>query len=350
MSKKKYSDHELIQRFAEVIQEHPVKDSTAYDALKVEKPPRTTLRERFGSWKVVLNKANQYINSGGAEDDANYTSTEAGVSAAPSEQEPGEHPEVRLLRQQVADLTRHIQTPQLYLDGVVQTFGIVSDTHFGSVYSDHALLEFAYDVFEAAGAKTVLHSGDLLDGEKMYKGHEYEVSCAGADAQIDLCIDGYPKRDGVTTYFIDGNHDRSFWKRSGVNTGSKIAARREDMVYLGYMESDIVIGEGDCKATVRLFHGEDGSGSYAISYRPQRYVSELPSGTKPDILIMGHYHKAEQLFYRGVTTFQAGTTQRQTPFMRGRRLAAAIGFWLIKVTVGPHRIVKVRSEFYPVRS
>lgn len=336
----KYDDQVLLQQFAEVVKKHNVTDSGEYDTLKVEKPTRSTLRKRFGSWKASLEAANLHISG-------------AAVSFAPHceavEPEPEEHPEVRVLRQQVEELTRHIQTPNLYLDGVVQTFGIVSDTHFGSIFADHALLEFAYDVFESAGAKTVLHSGDMLDGERMYRGHEYEVSCAGADAQVSLCVENYPKRGGITTYFIDGNHDRSFWKRSGINTGEKIAQRREDMVYLGYMESDIVIGEGDCKATIRLFHGEDGS-AYAISYKPQRYVSELPSGTKPDILIMGHYHKAEQLFYRGVTTFQAGTTQKQTPFMRGRRLAAAIGFWLIKVTVGPHRIVKIRSEFYPVRS
>lgn len=343
MPARKTDDQILLQRFAEIVTQHNITNSKEYDRLKLKgKPNRETLRKRFGTWSGSLSAANQLLHTGEAHIPLHVEEAEGG--------EPEEHPEVRLLRQQVEDLTRHIQTPQLHLDGVVQTFGIISDTHFGSVYSDHALLEFAYDVFEAAGAKTVLHSGDLLDGEKMYKGHEYEVSCAGADAQVSLCVEHYPNRSGITTYFIDGNHDRSFWKRSGVNTGSKIAQRREDMVYLGYMESDIVIGEGDCKATVRLFHGEDGSGSYAISYRPQRYVSELPSGTKPDILIMGHYHKAEQLFYRGVTTFQAGTTQRQTPFMRGRRLAAAVGFWLIRVTVGPHRIVKVRSEFYPVRS
>lgn len=341
----KYDDQQLLQKFAEVVKEHKVTETREYDALKVQKPSRTTLRTRFGSWKSTLNRARQYL-------DPSYEGEAESVGEAPptAEQEPLEHPEVKLLRQQVEDLSRHIQTPNLHLDGVVQFFGIVSDTHLGSIYADLALLDFAYDVFESAGVKTVFHAGDLLDGEKMYRGHEYEVAAFGADAQVNLCVERYPQRDGITTYFIDGNHDRSFWKRAGINTGEKIAQKRDDMVYLGYMESDIIVGEGSCKATIRLFHGEDGSGSYAISYRPQRYISELPSGTKPDILIMGHYHKAEQLFYRGVTTFQAGTTQKQTPFMRGRRLAAAIGFWLIKVTVGPNRIVKVRSEFYPVRS
>jgi UDP-2,3-diacylglucosamine pyrophosphatase LpxH len=336
----KYDDQVLLERFAEIVKQHKVTDSGEYDSLKVDKPTRTTLRKRFGSWRASLEAAGVHLG-GGKVALPNY-------EEAP-EPQPEEHPEVCILRKQVEELTRHIQTPKLHLDGIVQTFGIVSDTHFGSIFADHALLDFAYDVFESAGVKTVFHAGDLLDGEKMYRGHEYEVAVTGADAQVDLCIERYPKRDGITTYFIDGNHDRSFWKRAGLNTGIKIAARREDLINIGYMEADVVIGEGDCKATIRLFHGEDGS-AYAISYKPQRYISELASGTKPDILIMGHYHKAEQLFYRGVTAFQAGCTQRQTPFMRGRRLAAAVGFWLIKVTVGPRRIVKIRSEFYPVRS
>ncbi len=332
---------EILARFAELIDRFSIASSSEYDKLKVEnKPSRSSLSMKFGSWSECLNAARKYLKN---EPVLDHDDKPGGF-------DPDSNPEVKKLRQQVEDLTRHIQTPSLHLDGVVHTFGVIGDTHLGSLYADLALLDFAYDIFESEQIGTVFHAGDILDGEKMHRGQEYELSVHGADAQVDFCCDRYPKRDGITTYFIDGNHDRSFWKRSGICTGARISQKRSDLVYLGYQESDIIVGEGECKAKIRLFHGEDGSSSYAISYRPQRYVAELASGTKPDILLMGHYHKAEQLFYRGVTTFQTGTLQRQTPFMRGRRLSAAIGFWVIRIIVGPNRIVKVRSEFYPVRS
>lgn len=329
---------DILQRFAEILKDHGSLLSTEYDKLDIpSKPSRRALFTYFGSWQNAVHEASSLYN----------------LSLEKPEKKSGGpeyHPKVLKLMQQVEDLSRQIQTPKLHLDGVDHTVGVISDTHLGSLYADMALLDFAYDVFESEKVATVFHVGDLLDGEKMYRGHDYELSVHGADGQVDYCANKYPKRAGITTYFIDGNHDRSFWKRSGVNTGSKIAIQRSDMVYLGYQEADLNIGEGECTATVRLFHAEDGANSYAISYRPQRYISELPSGTKPDILLIGHYHKSELLFYRGVTAIQAAATQKQTPFMRGKRISAAVGFWILNITVGPHRVVKVGAQFYPVRS
>jgi len=121
------------------------------------------------------------------------------------------------------------------------------------------------------------------------------------------------------------------------------------MICIGHQEADITIGKDDCKATIRLFH-PDGGTAYAISYHSQRYVAELPSGTKPDVLLLGHYHKAEMLFYRGVCVIQGGTTQAQTPFMRGKKISAAMGFWIVEVVIAPERVVSVTSRFYPVRT
>jgi len=332
------SRDDVLSRFAEIINKYNISSSQEYDKLAIEKPSRSTLFMRFGSWSKSLAAAR--------ETQLQQESTPSDIGDGLS---PEDHPEVRKLRQQVEDLTRHIQTASLNLDGVVQKFGVLGDTHLGSLYADLSLLHTAYDTFESEEVTAVFHAGDLLDGEKMYKGHEYELAVHGADAQVDFCCERYPRKAGITTYFIDGNHDRSFWKRSGVCTGARVSTQRGDLVFLGYQEADVTVGSNDCKATVRLFHGEDGS-AYAISYKPQRYIAELPSGTKPDILLIGHYHKAEQLFYRGVVSFQTGTTQKQTPFMRGRRISAAIGFWIIQIIIAPNRVVKVHSTFYPVRS
>lgn len=321
---------EMLRRLAAIIKTYGIMPAENYDSLDIDKPPRRSLYRKFGKWQDVINAALPYIDS---------------PTPPPSDTDE----RVLQLQKQVQELTRHIQTPKLCLEGVHHKFGYVSDTHLGSLYSDKSLLSYAYDVFESEKIKTVFHSGDIADGQKMFKGHEYELEVMGTDAQVSLIQNLYPQRKGITTYYITGNHDRSFWKDGGNDIGMKIAKDREDMICLGHQEADIKIGKEGCQATIRLFH-PDGGTAYAISYHSQRYVSELPSGTKPDILLLGHYHKAEVLYYRGVCVIQGGTTQMQTPFMRGRKISAAMGFWIIEVTVAPERVVSVASKFFPVRT
>jgi predicted phosphodiesterase len=330
-----------IEKFAKIIREQGVISATVYDALKTEKPSRRSLYRLFGKWSEVIEKAKNYLAEMG---DETYKENEVDSYKLLDAEE-----QVRKLQRQVQELTRHIQTPMLCLDGTHHKFGYVSDSHIGSLYSDKALLNYAYDVFESEKIKTVFHSGDIIDGQKMFKGHEYELEVIGADAQVDLACQVYPQRKGITTYFIVGNHDRSFWKDGGNDIGAKISDKRKDLVCLGHQEADITIGSGDSTATVRLCH-PDGGTAYAISYNVQKYVSELSPGTKPDLLLVGHYHKAEVLFYRGVCIIQGGCTQHQTPFMRGRKISASMGFWTIEVVVAPERVVSVTTRFYPVRT
>jgi len=196
---------------------------------------------------------------------------------------------------------------------------------------------------------TVLNSGDICDGIRMFPGHDFELAESGADNQVNVVRERYPKKDRITTYFIRGNHDYSFYKHGGLDIGKMISNERPDLIHLGHQEADIKIGKGDALATIRLFH-PDGGTSYAISYNIQKYIESIAPGQKPDICVVGHYHKAEMLITRGVCAIQSGCTQSQSPFMRGRKIAAAMGFWIIEVTVAPERIVSVTGTFYPVRT
>ena len=334
--------NQALEKFASIIKEQGTISAVVYDTLKTEKPSRRVLYRLFGKWGDALEEAKKYLAEMGDEIPV-VEKEETGPKTSDAEEQ------VKKLQQQVFELTRHIQTPRLCLEGTRHKFGVVSDCHFGSLYADYALLNFAYDTFEAEKIDTVFNIGDLTDGINMFKGHPFELSHQGSDAQSDLVCERYPKKDGITTYYITGNHDRSFWKVSGVDVSRNISEHRKDMIHLGYQEADIILGCDDKKATIRLFHPEDGT-SYAISYQTQRYISELASGTKPDLLLIGHYHKAEFLPYRGVLAFQAGTTQSQTPHMRGKKIAAIMGFWILDILVAPNRVVRVNQTFYPIRS
>lgn len=223
-------------------------------------------------------------------------------------------------------------------------FGVVSDTHWCSNYCHTEGVAALYAFFGKEGAQKAYHAGDVVAGEKMYRGQEYEIACAGVDNQAARVVAEYPA--DVETDFIIGNHDACYYRRSQADIGIRIAAGRPDMHYLGPQRATITLGEGG--PSVMLFH-PDGGTAYALSYHPQRMVAALTGGEKPALLIVGHYHKAEFIPHiRNVAVLQAGTLEWQTPFMRGRSIDAHVGGWLVSGRVGSDgSITRLRAEFVP---
>jgi hypothetical protein len=225
-------------------------------------------------------------------------------------------------------------------------FGLMGDTQINSKYTQITHLHRLYDLYESEGIETVYHTGDIDEGEQMRKGHQYELYNQGVDDHADEIVRVYPKRDGIKTRFICGNHDASMVKLAGVDIGKMISAKRDDMEYLG-MDSAVVQLTDNC--TLELRHPGDGT-AYAISYKIQKMVEAMGGGEKPNILAVGHYHKLEYLFYRNVHIFQTGCLQAQTSFMRSRSIAAMMGGWIIEVHLnvdgGVERIKQELVPFY----
>ena len=117
--------------------------------------------------------------------------------------------------------------------------------------------------------------------------------------------------------------------------GPDLARRRPDWEYLGSCYARVILkSTAGRTCTFDLMHPAGGS-SYALSYRPQKIVEQLEGGTKPDILAIGHFHKAEWMpAYRNVCVIQAGAFQWQTPFMRDLGLAAHVGGWILRISIG----------------
>lgn len=243
------------------------------------------------------------------------------------------------------DQTRAPRSPfRIATDGPWIRFGIVSDTHYGSLYHYYEGMAASYEFFQAEGIKTVLHPGDVIDGHRVYKGQEFELLRVGQDAQIAEMTLHAPKIEGLVTRFITGNHDASIKNLAGVCTGPAIQASRPDWVYEGEEQAMIRFVTPAGPYDVMMMHPGGGS-SYAISYRAQKLVEQLEGGTKPNMLLLGHYHKASDLpMYRNISVIQCGTMQRQTPFMARNGLAAHVGCWIVEVKVGD-RYNRIRTEF-----
>lgn len=223
-------------------------------------------------------------------------------------------------------------------------FAIMGDTQFGSKYAQITYLHDFYDLCAREGITDVYHTGDLTDGLKMRTGHEYELYEVSADEMRDDVVKNYPKRDGITTHFITGNHDASIYKQVGYDMGMAIAMLRPDMNYLG---RDCAVINLTPNCTLELRHPWDGT-AYALSYKMQKMIEAMESDSKPSILAVGHYHKAEYLFYRNVHALQTACFQGQTPFTRGKGISVHIGGWIVTLSVNEEgTITRFSPEFIP---
>lgn len=221
---------------------------------------------------------------------------------------------------------------------------IMGDTQMGSKYTQLTHLNNFYDICKEEGIKDIYHTGDITDGLKMRVGHEYELYAVSADDMIEDVVKRYPKRDGITTHFITGNHDASIYKQVGYDVGNAIARQRDDMEYLG-RDCSVVYLTPECKLELR--HPWDGT-AYALSYKLQKMIESMESDSKPNILAVGHYHKAEYVFYRNVHALQTGCFQAQTPFTRGKNISVHLGGWIVEIKVTDDGTIKsFAPQFIP---
>jgi predicted phosphodiesterase len=210
---------------------------------------------------------------------------------------------------------------------------VFSDTHHGSLYHNAE----AYAAYAAEcrkeGVEFAVHAGDVLEGHRLYRGQEFEVAELGWEAQLNAFDAGAPDF-GCPVRFIAGNHDISYLRAAGVHVGVALAAKRSSWVFLGQTQGTVNIEAPAGKFSIKLLHPGGGS-AYALSYRPQKIVEQLEGGTKPDMLVIGNYHKSEWIpSYRNVSVVQGGCFQHQTNFMIEKGISAHVGGWIFDLAFG----------------
>lgn len=256
------------------------------------------------------------------------------------------------------------------------TFGVISDTHYGSKHAAEDMAQAAYDYYESEGIDVVLNCGDMTEGpgERGYKGHANDVwtDCQRWDGLEQYASDNYPRRDGVTTYLISSSksHDGWEWNASGrdicadiVNGrkavyGSSGSLRwgdeketlvsglepREDMMYLGHDSADVLMGP-EKNVRVRMFH-PDGGSAYSCAYNPQKFVEAMPGGSKPHVFLIGHYHTFFHARFRNVNVVCVPGCQWMTPLFRRYGKEPVVGALVCTVHVdgqGSVRSVDVKD-------
>lgn len=241
---------------------------------------------------------------------------------------------------------RHYVAP-IASHGNTIRFGIKTDIHTGSMYERFDALHAFYDLLRYEKITTVLNAGDVLDGNGMYRGQEYEQYAHGFTRQLNALEDKHPSSKNIREVFITGNHDYSFDKQVDLGVGPALALRM-GWEYAGRDQAwvELVTEEGH-SFNVGLYH-PDGGTAYALSYKMQKLVEQIPGGKKPDMVAVGHFHKSELIpRYRNVCCIQAGCFQSQTSYMARKPTDAHVGGWIIEVVLGARENLasRVRAEF-----
>ena len=214
-------------------------------------------------------------------------------------------------------------------------FGIVSDTHLGSKYNALDELQYFYDILYDEGITQVFHAGDLSDGVNVYKGQMYEQVAWGFDDQINYIVKNYPRRKGIKTYWIEGNHDTSYYNQIGASLGSKLNKLRDDLICLGMLFARVYDD-----ISIDILHLRK-SRAYAVSYPLQAYLRELPPSRHPDILILGHRHHAYFGLFQDTYCFEAGNFQYVTPYALERGKGQPVAGWIVRIERERGKIKKI---------
>jgi predicted phosphodiesterase len=239
------------------------------------------------------------------------------------------------------------KAPIINFTGDEFTFGVIVDTHIGSIDSEPDYVFKAFEEFEKKGCDFLVHGGDVVEGMMNRPGHIYELNKIGLNAQKEEAV-RILSQWTKPSYYISGNHDDSFNTKlnAGIDIVHEICKELPNAHYIGLGEGDISING----IVIRLFHGIDAGASYALSYRPQKIIESWTGGMKPNVLITAHDHKSMYLNYRNCHAIAGGCLQKQTTWMRGRRMAAHTGFWIVKLCVGEGSVRWIEPRFYPLYS
>jgi hypothetical protein len=226
-------------------------------------------------------------------------------------------------------------------------FGVIGDTQIGSLYQQRVALTAYYERCAAEGVMTICHTGDVLDGWRVYRGQEFELRPDGKSwpEQKTLFINEMPKIAGMKTVFITGNHDASFKNLVGLVVGDELSQVRPDWKFIGQDVGDVDLKTPEGQIfKIRLLHPGGGT-AYALSYRIQKIIESMAGGSKPDLLAVGHFHKGEYIpQYRNVAAIQSGCFQSQTPFMVRQSISAHVGGWIVTVHLNERRKLTKRIQ------
>ncbi len=212
----------------------------------------------------------------------------------------------------------------------MKQFGVVSDTHYGSIWSQPSMVNtFCYEAYNR-GITDMFHIGDISDGDYHTIRPDYvkHVFLFGATAHVDYVAKTLPKYPGMHWKVICGSHDESHSFNYGpFDFGKELEKRRKnDLEYIG-QDKGIVYFD---KCKIELFHPGGGT-SRILSTKPQNGIDQIPSNTKPNLSLRGHYHKVYYMLYRNIHMLLCPCNVDQSRFMMKNEIPNLMGDYFVTI-------------------
>ncbi len=231
-------------------------------------------------------------------------------------------------------------------------FGVISDTHLSSKHERLEELHMAYKIMEDEGISVVYHPGDLVCGLGIFPGQINEVKNHTYEEQIAYAVANYPRSKTIHTHIISGNHDvEGLAGKIGANPVVAFCNQRDDFTFAGDYSATFELEQG---TRIELLHPKGGV-SYAASYKLQKFAEAYEIGAKPNLMLVGHYHRRLAFEARGIQMLLCGCFESGGSF--GKRLGMtepAVGFHIVRMRVADDgSIVRFNPEwirFYPGRN
>ena len=218
--------------------------------------------------------------------------------------------------------------------------GVMSDFHYGSKVCMKDEIVDAIETMYKIGVRTILVSGDCVDGNNVYNGQNDELSVWRLDLQIDELINNLPRKEGLKYYWITGNHDLASRKLTGMDMARIVSGERKDMVYLGQLQATICLPD-EKGIDIQLNHTGRGRRAYALSYPIQKIVETISGGSKPHILITGHFHyELEIPNLRNIYCIAPGCFQGPTTLTIRESIPVSIACAILTLGVDKNKWVK----------
>lgn len=222
------------------------------------------------------------------------------------------------------------------------TVGVFTDPHMGAEHFSERYWDAMLNEFVRRGVHFAVCAGDLTEGMSNRPDHIYHLTHIGYSAQMEYAVSLLSQLP-CPLKIIDGNHDRWGIKNGGLQVVKEIARQLPNVEFLGNDYGSFLVNG----TSWMLIHGDDGGGSYAYSYRPQKIVEAFKGGHKPQVLITGHDHKHGYFFPRLVHTIMGGALCKQSEWMRSTRKENHDGFWTLKAGIADKEIKYMEPRWYP---
>lgn len=223
-------------------------------------------------------------------------------------------------------------------------FGVISDTHAGSAAAlPEVVKDFVNYAYKDHGVRLMLHGGDILTGNSVYRGQIAELDMWGCKQQCEGASEMLPQLDDLKYYAILGNHDVNFVKSAGVDPGYILNSMRPDIIILGSIKATFEIAPYGLM--VELAHIK--SSAHAKSYALEKHIAKnISKGTSVDMIFAGHRHTAGYWMLNDIHSFMCPCFENANFFVKYNDFVPSVGGIIVDVELNSEgRITKCVPEF-----